>query len=227
MASTSGYARSPQLGLSSQSLARRPSHDPRGTTRLPGVAHANQSPRLSSRRVIGVSIFPRWTRSVRGLAGLAFCFLVALGWLALRRTADPALQKAREAALAAEHALRDPAARYVPAPTTSARRFALPKLHELKKWNPLARSAAQTALPARSEAARTVTPASHTFHPNGLLLTNMGARHPITVLIEKAEADWKALQARQSKTLRAAAAEYRNRYHKNPPKGFEKWFVGI
>lgn len=63
----------------------------------------------------------------------------------------------------------------------------------------------------------------HTFHPNGLLLVNPLGRHPIHVLIERAQKEWDAKVARQSKTLEEAVAEYKTRYHRNPPKGFDDW----
>lgn len=64
---------------------------------------------------------------------------------------------------------------------------------------------------------------SHTFHPNGLLLVNPKGRHPIHVLIERSEAKWKEKVAKQSRTLKEAIAEYKNRYRRNPPKGFDDW----
>lgn len=63
----------------------------------------------------------------------------------------------------------------------------------------------------------------HTFHPNGLLLVNPRGRHPIQVLIERAEKRWKDKVARQSRTLSQAVAEYKRRYRRNPPRGFDDW----
>lgn len=63
----------------------------------------------------------------------------------------------------------------------------------------------------------------HTFHPNGLLLVNPKGRHPIHVLIENAEKKWRALLKKQSKTLDEATQEYKRRYKRNPPKGWESW----
>ncbi|GAA6001303.1 hypothetical protein JCM10207_006599 [Rhodosporidiobolus poonsookiae] len=64
----------------------------------------------------------------------------------------------------------------------------------------------------------------HTFHPNGLLLVNPRGRHPIEVLIERAEKKWKDKVARQSRTLSEAVREYKQRYRRNPPKGFDDWW---
>jgi hypothetical protein len=44
-------------------------------------------------------------------------------------------------------------------------------------------------------------------------------------LIKRAEADWDDKMKRQSETLAGAAAEYRRRYHRAPPKGFDEWCV--
>lgn len=48
--------------------------------------------------------------------------------------------------------------------------------------------------------------------------------HPIHQLISKNEADFKALRARQSKSLQEAVAEYRRRYGIHPPPNFDKWY---
>jgi len=48
--------------------------------------------------------------------------------------------------------------------------------------------------------------------------------HPIHQLISKNEAEFKALRARQSKSLAEAVAEYRRRYGIPPPPNFDKWY---
>jgi hypothetical protein len=75
------------------------------------------------------------------------------------------------------------------------------------------------------------------YHPtNGYLLLPdpskpnavkaiMEEQHPILELIANAEKKWDELQKRQSKTLKEAVAEYKRRYMRNPPKGFDKWSV--
>lgn len=76
---------------------------------------------------------------------------------------------------------------------------------------------------------RPLTPAEieersrHTFHPNGLLLVNPKGKHPIHQMIERAEQQWKDKLAKQSRTLSEAVAEYKQRYRRNPPKGFDDW----
>lgn len=66
--------------------------------------------------------------------------------------------------------------------------------------------------------------ARHTYLKNGLLEVNPDAPHPIFGLIERAEALWKGKLGRQSKTLKAAVAEYKKRYRRDPPLGFDKWW---
>lgn len=51
-----------------------------------------------------------------------------------------------------------------------------------------------------------------------------GLRHPIEELILKAQLDLTHVVERQSKTLQEAESEYRKRYSRDPPPGFEKWF---
>lgn len=74
-----------------------------------------------------------------------------------------------------------------------------------------------------------------TYHPtNGYLLLPDPAkiqselkdreRHPILELIDNAEKKWDRLVKKQSKTLKEAALEYKKRYLRNPPRGFDKWW---
>jgi len=52
---------------------------------------------------------------------------------------------------------------------------------------------------------------------------NPDGRHPIYDLIERAEAEWDKKLKRQSKGLSEAVAEYKRRYRRAPPKGFDDW----
>ncbi|KAF8547577.1 hypothetical protein OG21DRAFT_1501500 [Imleria badia] len=67
-------------------------------------------------------------------------------------------------------------------------------------------------------------PAEHTLTQDGRLLVNPDAPHPIFQLIRDAEAAWEAKRARASKTLDEAVAEYKRRYRRAPPLGFDKWW---
>ncbi|KAI2483567.1 CAP10 domain containing protein [Pyrenophora tritici-repentis] len=49
--------------------------------------------------------------------------------------------------------------------------------------------------------------------------------HPIEELVRKAQADFARLVEQQSQTLQSAEAEYRRRYSREPPPGFDKWFA--
>ena len=51
-----------------------------------------------------------------------------------------------------------------------------------------------------------------------------GELHPIPQLFEAAREAWNAKVARQSKTLAEAVETYRQRYNRNPPKGFDIWY---
>lgn len=48
--------------------------------------------------------------------------------------------------------------------------------------------------------------------------------HPIPQLMEEAEEKYRKKLGSQSKTLKAAVAEYRRRYGRAPPKGFDAWW---
>ncbi|GAA5866861.1 hypothetical protein JCM1840_004292 [Sporobolomyces johnsonii] len=82
----------------------------------------------------------------------------------------------------------------------------------------------------QSDPNRPLTPAEiharsqHTYHPNGLLLVNPKGKHPIHQLIERAEKRWKEKVATQSRTLSEAVRAYKQRYRRNPPKGFDDWW---
>ncbi|ORX41228.1 glycosyl transferase family 90-domain-containing protein [Kockovaella imperatae] len=49
-------------------------------------------------------------------------------------------------------------------------------------------------------------------------------KHPIEVLMERGQKKWERMLRRQSKSLSEAVQTYRNRYHRDPPKGFEIWY---
>ena len=48
--------------------------------------------------------------------------------------------------------------------------------------------------------------------------------HPIPRLMAHAEDSFRALLSKQSRSLRAAVREYRRRYGRDPPKGFDDWW---
>ena len=48
--------------------------------------------------------------------------------------------------------------------------------------------------------------------------------HPIPQLMAEAEEHFKQMLSRQSKSLKKAVAEYKRRYGRNPPKGFDQWW---
>ncbi|PPQ79009.1 hypothetical protein CVT25_002318 [Psilocybe cyanescens] len=50
------------------------------------------------------------------------------------------------------------------------------------------------------------------------------AEHPIPGLMEEAELKYRKKLGGQSKTLKAAVSEYRRRYKRAPPKGFDEWW---
>lgn len=101
--------------------------------------------------------------------------------------------------------------------------FVSPKLGaRIKDWHDYQVENDPNRPPSREELERS---SRHTFHPNGLLLVNPKGRHPIHVLIDRAEKKWKEKVERQSRTLSEAVREYKHRYRRNPPKGFDDWYV--
>ncbi len=63
----------------------------------------------------------------------------------------------------------------------------------------------------------------HVYRPDGLLEVNLAGPHPIFELMEQAEKNWKGKLRRASSSLDEAVQEYRRRYHRNPPRGFDHW----
>ena len=68
---------------------------------------------------------------------------------------------------------------------------------------------------------------THRYLANGLLEVNLKGRHPIFDLISRAEKEWEDKHARQSQTLAVAVREYKRRYGRNPPKGFDRWYLYV
>ena len=64
---------------------------------------------------------------------------------------------------------------------------------------------------------------AHSKH-NGLLGLVGSEKHPIEVLVEQAKAKHAHMVSRQSKTLEEAVTEYRRRYSREPPPGFDHWY---
>ncbi|KAJ3849869.1 hypothetical protein EV368DRAFT_85100 [Lentinula lateritia] len=63
----------------------------------------------------------------------------------------------------------------------------------------------------------------HTYRPDGLLEVNPKGPHPIFELMDCAEKEWNDKSRKASTSLDEAIGEYRRRYRRNPPKGFNKW----
>jgi hypothetical protein len=64
---------------------------------------------------------------------------------------------------------------------------------------------------------------SHRYSPDGLLHVNPNGPHPIYELIQSAEEEWERKLDRASQTLEEAVAEYKRRYKRAPPQGFDDW----
>ena len=67
----------------------------------------------------------------------------------------------------------------------------------------------------------------HTYSPNGLLIPNPLAQHPIWDLLDRSKTHWQDKLDSASTTLAEAVDEYRRRYGRSPPKGFDRWYVGL
>ncbi|KDE09281.1 hypothetical protein MVLG_00599 [Microbotryum lychnidis-dioicae p1A1 Lamole] len=181
-------------------------------------AHVGAGGRGGGRSVLGAVELPRKRRALTVLGGLAVGYLLLA---ASKGTSD----------------LRDEGRMT----TTMVPTAFLPIIREggnvIHRISPAVGSRVKTwhdnqiaAIEAQGEASRKLSEeehklrSQHTFHPNGLLLVNENGRHPIYALIERAEQRWSDKLAKQSRTLSEAVHEYKNRYRRNPPKGFDDWW---
>lgn len=80
-----------------------------------------------------------------------------------------------------------------------------------------------THLPNRIASSKKKALEKHTYRADGLLEVNPNGPHPIFKLIRDAEVAWKNKHRRASKTLKEAVAEYKRRYGRDPPRGFDHW----
>ncbi|GAA5925177.1 uncharacterized protein JCM15063_004946 [Sporobolomyces koalae] len=64
-----------------------------------------------------------------------------------------------------------------------------------------------------------------TTRRDGRIVLEEGKPHPIPAMMAKAKEQWRNLKTRQSKTFREAVAEYKRRYGRRPPKGFDRWYA--
>lgn len=65
----------------------------------------------------------------------------------------------------------------------------------------------------------------HKLRSDGLLQVNMEGAHPIFELTSRAEKEWEAKLRGASKTFQEAVQEYKKRYKRAPPKGFDLWWI--
>jgi hypothetical protein len=83
-----------------------------------------------------------------------------------------------------------------------------------------------TKYPTFSDSEKNWLPEASTILPfskDGRAKSSIG-EHPIPKLMDEAEAKFRKKLGGQSKTLKAAVAEYRKRYKRRPPKGFGEWW---
>jgi hypothetical protein len=63
----------------------------------------------------------------------------------------------------------------------------------------------------------------HKYRPDGFVLVNSEGRHPIHDLIQRSRKKWQQKHQRQSRNLQEACKEYKRRYRRDPPPGFDHW----
>ena len=88
-------------------------------------------------------------------------------------------------------------------------------------------AAAHAQVPLKAGSAGTNATLARLRRADGRGLIIEGQRHPIPALMRRARKRWRRLNVRQSKTFAQAVAEYRRRYGRAPPKGFDRWCVRL
>lgn len=68
---------------------------------------------------------------------------------------------------------------------------------------------------------------THHYRDDGLVEVNPVGPHPIYELVRRAQKDWEQKIRTASKTLEEAVDEYKRRYRRLPPKGFDDWYAYI
>jgi hypothetical protein len=68
------------------------------------------------------------------------------------------------------------------------------------------------------------TAVSFTKTPGYSEFNHRSTYHPIQKITEEARAKFERTNKRQSKSLAEAVAEYKKRYGRRPPPGFDKWY---
>ncbi|KAJ7148964.1 glycosyl transferase family 90-domain-containing protein [Mycena crocata] len=96
--------------------------------------------------------------------------------------------------------------------------FPVDNLLELEEYQPPLPKVALTA------ALRPIELGHHIFREDGLLEVNPTGVHPIFELTSRAEGAWRDKLSRASTSLPQAVEEYRRRYKRDPPKGFDDWW---
>ena len=98
-----------------------------------------------------------------------------------------------------------------------------------KSWMPNLKSPFTSSASATEALLAKLSRPALTSHPSGHVFldparTELGeSDHPIHALIRNATVQWENLVSRQSTTLPEAVQEYKRRYNRNPPKGFDDW----
>lgn len=67
----------------------------------------------------------------------------------------------------------------------------------------------------------------HKVAANGRLETNPAAQHPVYQLVSDAKERWSRKLGKASRSLPQAVGEYRRRYGRDPPAGFEDWWTYV
>ncbi|KAL7419480.1 hypothetical protein Q5752_006318 [Cryptotrichosporon argae] len=155
-------------------------------------------------------------RALRTLAALAV--LLAIPYIALRSLRD--LYFLSPAPSAKRIAVRTPR-EAEPAPADPGRGLVLQDglVADLPARKP---SHAEHAAKSRK---KTKTTAEHRYLLDGLVVPDPGGQHPIYDLLDRASQAWAAKMGKASTTLRQAVDEYRKRYGRAPPKGFDRWWA--
>ncbi len=81
-----------------------------------------------------------------------------------------------------------------------------------------------SVLPAEElEIVKNLLSRNQSYAQGGFLQSDPETAHPIYQLLFKGEKRWKEMLRNRSETLEDAVREYKRRYGRNPPRGFDHW----
>lgn len=208
---------------SSPLLGHMAPRSPALSTSRRSLYDANQGVISGVRRLAGALVRPLYVLSRRGplYPMLALVFMLFFFTLSSTSTASQSVKRRVQGVVGP----------YIPQRAANAINWRSPQAtwsrgEELKKGDAAAARAGVVGGGANRDTSPVLKSAFETAaepRRDGRTLIEMGKEHPIPALMRDAKVKWAALQGRQSTSFAEAVNEYKRRYGRAPPKGYDQW----